>query len=299
MSFNPSNPYGPPTEPPSSSWHYSSPIESVPSQMSREQASAPYTDPQLASSPSYSRPVRQSTTSSLEGANVDPNTYTSENQWANDEAIPARQGTYQVATAWDTYGQVADMSAAPHHVAESSASSDYSSQPVWTEPQSSLAGAIPLAYPSNTFAQSTSEARPQTQPLEYETSYTVSPIQYPQSSQPSVYPPQPPSEAGTLSPTASRHIPQPVLPTTPTTFQPQPGRFGFAQPTELSPPPLPPPLPNLPTTPGEAVSLPRHTYIRTLVGPVASNSFRLLDENQKVGNFFIFQDLSVRTEGLS
>ncbi|KAF8969411.1 velvet factor [Flammula alnicola] len=45
------------------------------------------------------------------------------------------------------------------------------------------------------------------------------------------------------------------------------------------------------------VPLPRHTYTRTLVGPLSANACRLLDEHRKPGIFFLFQDLSVRTEG--
>ncbi|PPQ78214.1 hypothetical protein CVT25_015533 [Psilocybe cyanescens] len=44
-------------------------------------------------------------------------------------------------------------------------------------------------------------------------------------------------------------------------------------------------------------SVPRHTYTRTLVGPLSANACRLLDEHRKPGIFFLFQDLSVRTEG--
>lgn len=44
-------------------------------------------------------------------------------------------------------------------------------------------------------------------------------------------------------------------------------------------------------------SLPKHTYTRTLVGPLSANACRLLDEHRKAGIFFLFQDLSVRTEG--
>ena len=39
-------------------------------------------------------------------------------------------------------------------------------------------------------------------------------------------------------------------------------------------------------------------YTRTLVGPLSANACRLLDEHRKEGIFFLFQDLSVRTEGL-
>ncbi|KAF5333238.1 hypothetical protein D9611_002518 [Ephemerocybe angulata] len=38
-------------------------------------------------------------------------------------------------------------------------------------------------------------------------------------------------------------------------------------------------------------------YTRTLVGPLSANACRLLDEHRKEGIFFLFQDLSVRTEG--
>ncbi|PIL37344.1 hypothetical protein GSI_01037 [Ganoderma sinense ZZ0214-1] len=52
-----------------------------------------------------------------------------------------------------------------------------------------------------------------------------------------------------------------------------------------------------PTPPSTIPPLPRHTYTRTLVGPLASNACRLLDEHRKPGIFFLFQDLSIRTEG--
>jgi len=52
-------------------------------------------------------------------------------------------------------------------------------------------------------------------------------------------------------------------------------------------------------TGGVAIHLPRHTYTRTLVGPLSANATKLLDEHRKSGIFFLFQDLSVRTEGLS
>ncbi|KAF9481854.1 hypothetical protein BDN70DRAFT_875805 [Pholiota conissans] len=49
--------------------------------------------------------------------------------------------------------------------------------------------------------------------------------------------------------------------------------------------------------PATVPPLPRHTYTRTLVGPLSANACRLLDEHRKPGIFFLFQDLSVRTEG--
>lgn len=60
---------------------------------------------------------------------------------------------------------------------------------------------------------------------------------------------------------------------------------GYAQSSSSSPPASHHPLP-------------RHSYTRTLVGPLSSNACRLLDEHRKPGIFFLFQDLSVRTEGV-
>ncbi|KAJ6515562.1 velvet factor [Mycena sanguinolenta] len=51
------------------------------------------------------------------------------------------------------------------------------------------------------------------------------------------------------------------------------------------------------STPSATAANPRNTYTRTLVGPLSSNGYRLLDEHRKPGIFFLFQDLSVRTEG--
>ncbi|KAI6047533.1 velvet factor-domain-containing protein [Pisolithus marmoratus] len=51
------------------------------------------------------------------------------------------------------------------------------------------------------------------------------------------------------------------------------------------------------SSPASPHSLPRNAYTRTLVGPLSSNACRLLDEHRRPGIFFLFQDLSVRTEG--
>ena len=47
------------------------------------------------------------------------------------------------------------------------------------------------------------------------------------------------------------------------------------------------------------IPLPGHVYTRTLVGPLSANACRLLDEHRKPGVFFLFQDLSIRTEGMA
>jgi hypothetical protein len=70
--------------------------------------------------------------------------------------------------------------------------------------------------------------------------------------------------------------------------------------THSSPPPpaqQPPPPPSSSASSADMPPLPRHTYTRTLVGPLSANACRLLDEHRKPGIFFLFQDLSVRTEG--
>ncbi|KAH6915096.1 velvet factor [Coprinopsis sp. MPI-PUGE-AT-0042] len=50
-------------------------------------------------------------------------------------------------------------------------------------------------------------------------------------------------------------------------------------------------------TPQSTIPRNLNTYTRTLVGPLSANACRLLDEHRKPGIFFLFQDLSVRTEG--
>ena len=37
--------------------------------------------------------------------------------------------------------------------------------------------------------------------------------------------------------------------------------------------------------------------VQNLLGPTVANAFKLYDDKDRLGNFFIFQDLSVRTEG--
>lgn len=55
--------------------------------------------------------------------------------------------------------------------------------------------------------------------------------------------------------------------------------------------------PSSSSNPAAKLPLPGHVYTRTLVGPLAANACRLLDEHRKPGVFFLFQDLSIRTEG--
>ena len=77
--------------------------------------------------------------------------------------------------------------------------------------------------------------------------------------------------------------PQSYYPQTPTQQNASPTSSVQTVATATAPPPTP--------------SRTQHTYTRTLVGPLSANACRLMDEHRKWGIFFLFQDLSVRTEG--
>ncbi|CAE6371113.1 unnamed protein product, partial [Rhizoctonia solani] len=51
------------------------------------------------------------------------------------------------------------------------------------------------------------------------------------------------------------------------------------------------------TTQHDGSSATNGQYTRTLVGPLSANASRLVDAENQPGIFFLFQDLSVRTEG--
>ncbi|EAU84336.1 hypothetical protein CC1G_01332 [Coprinopsis cinerea okayama7 len=70
---------------------------------------------------------------------------------------------------------------------------------------------------------------------------------------------------------------------------------GTTYPPNYQTPPMPPNSGN--ATPQNNIPRNLATYTRTLVGPLSANACRLLDEHRKPGIFFLFQDLSVRTEG--
>ena len=92
--------------------------------------------------------------------------------------------------------------------------------------------------------------------------------------------------------------------TAPPAEQCAPGTYSGPPPTAQTPPP--PYYPATPVTPTQQNTPPSssrqsptrpHMYTRTLVGPLSANACRLMDEQNKSGVFFLFQDLSVRTEG--
>ncbi|KAJ7087411.1 velvet factor [Mycena crocata] len=98
-------------------------------------------------------------------------------------------------------------------------------------------------------------------------------------------PATPQYEPGLYAPSPYSHPPQQQQ----TPYYPPPPSYT---PNVPSGPPPPPQQPA--STSGSG---PRNAYTRTLVGPLSSNGYRLLDEHRKPGIFFLFQDLSVRTEG--
>ncbi|KLO05346.1 hypothetical protein SCHPADRAFT_911105 [Schizopora paradoxa] len=128
------------------------------------------------------------------------------------------------------------------------------------------------------------------------------PSRYPPPPETSSYPPPPPPDGAPVYAQA----PYPQAPPPPHAYphygHPQQQHYGpphapptpshqHTQPTYAAPPsPSPPAPPSLPPAP-------RHTYTRTLVGPLSANACRLNDEHRKPGIFFLFQDLSIRTEG--
>ncbi|KAK2466037.1 hypothetical protein APHAL10511_001679 [Amanita phalloides] len=82
---------------------------------------------------------------------------------------------------------------------------------------------------------------------------------------------------------------------TPVSQAPPPSSYYPATPTQQNGS-----LPtSMPTTVNGPPALPSrsHTYTRTLVGPLSASASRLMDDHRKWGIFFLFQDLSVRTEG--
>jgi hypothetical protein len=72
---------------------------------------------------------------------------------------------------------------------------------------------------------------------------------------------------------------------------PMPTDYYHAQPQP--PPPPPPPPPPAPMQP----PAPTGMFTRNLIGSLSASAFRLTDPDNKIGVWFILQDLSVRTEG--
>jgi hypothetical protein len=62
-------------------------------------------------------------------------------------------------------------------------------------------------------------------------------------------------------------------------------------------PPTPYSGPGNPPTRRDLSSIPQGMFTRNLIGSLAASAFRLTDTEDKIGIWFILQDLSVRTEG--
>ncbi|KAI9746853.1 MAG: hypothetical protein M1815_004935, partial [Lichina confinis] len=103
---------------------------------------------------------------------------------------------------------------------------------------------------------------------------------------------------------------------------PPPNGYSFAHPqqhyySQHHPPPPPPPPPppyhagppvsqmpsadyfhpNLPSAHGPQAPAPTGMFTRNLIGSLSATAFRLTDPDDKIGVWFVLQDLSVRTEG--
>ena len=60
---------------------------------------------------------------------------------------------------------------------------------------------------------------------------------------------------------------------------------------------LPPTSLSPAVTPVQPISATQGMYTRNLIGSLSASAFRLTDPDNKIGVWFILQDLSVRTEG--
>lgn len=161
--------------------------------------------------------------------------------------------------------------------------------------------ALPVARPPgrNTNSSESWQQEPELEVLPYRAWTTDT--AYNQALDPALQAPSSPGTRDKSFCNQSNNFDTPPLPNT----ESEQGSYGSApyhsqihQPAYTQYPPLIPGSPlSTPATPAAVPPLPRHTYTRTLVGPLSANASRLLDEHRKPGIFFLFQDLSVRTEG--
>jgi hypothetical protein len=161
-------------------------------------------------------------------------------------------------------------------------SSAQSTDSLWSHPPSSMGSGgaaitsnhgegnrFPSSSPSDTYGSSHQHQTPAYDPALYTSSYHGPSHFYPPSTYPNQHQQVSISQQGAGKPSGAG----------------SPSNSNSQLPI-ISPPTLP-----------RIFSPPRHTYTRTLVGPLSASACRLLDEHRKPGIFFLFQDLSVRTEG--
>ena len=130
----------------------------------------------------------------------------------------------------------------------------------------------------------------------YPSSQYQMPNGYPQG-----YPPQPPSHP-------QQHFMPPAQPQPQPYMQPPPN--GYYSPASGPPPPAAGNVYGYPPGPGSLPpTSPTHQgpngldphangmYTRNLIGSLCANAFKLTDPDEKMGEWFVLQDLSVRTEG--
>ena len=77
---------------------------------------------------------------------------------------------------------------------------------------------------------------------------------------------------------------------------PATGQISSAGYYTQAPPPAQP-MPQPPAPPAPQARAPTGMFTRNLIGSLSASAFRLTDPDNKIGVWFILQDLSVRTEG--
>lgn len=318
MTFNPHNPYGPPAPPPSEpvqAWPYSPPPGPPPPQAALVQHTRPpYSMPppqQQAALPSAQASYSQQLHFPQQGHVVQPVPLAPESYTRGPVSVGSVDGTAPG-------GQLASWEAITVDPPAPTSRPDSYYLGVWdayapiesnpsTSQQSISSGSSPPGtydrdYRSHMWNQASTP-----EPAAHANRYTQSGFSAPlatasQSAVPQVIAVPPPTNAPAQY-IQQQHGLQPQIPTHGLDPHAQHGYTSAMpqqRPVELPQAPshgvpIPPP----PASQGYHYVPPKPAYVRTLVGPLVSNAYRLVDENQRLGIFFLFQDLSVRTEGKS
>ncbi|KAI9674459.1 MAG: Velvet complex subunit ryp3 [Caeruleum heppii] len=152
----------------------------------------------------------------------------------------------------------------------------------------SISTAVSSSYPPpNQSSPSYSYAPPQPQ---YQTSYNApTPLSVPAPPPPHAHPQHPHAH------------PHPYAPQQPQPQQVPPPQGYYGQPPQQpGGPPMAPQgyyHPGPPQAPPSQAPAPSGMFTRNLIGSLSASAFRLTDPDNKMGVWFILQDLSVRTEG--
>lgn len=150
----------------------------------------------------------------------------------------------------------------------------------------SISSAVSSSYPPPPVAQAVYPAFP-SQQTPYQSAYTQ-PRQLVPGSQAPPVPVQ-------VNPYGTPHNPQGGFYPTPTTGQVT--TSGYYQHHQHHHHPPPPPQQQMPPLQPPQARAPTGMFTRNLIGSLSASAFRLTDPDNRIGVWFILQDLSVRTEG--